>query len=77
MREMTRHWPGRIYLISLLLSVVAFIVFVYIGGTGVGANGEPIVVFGWMTMPLVAGVVFVLYWLVAYIIYFFFFWPYR
>ena len=77
MREMTRHWAGRIYLISLLLSIVAFIVFLVIGGTGVGANGEPIVLFGWMTMPLVAGVVFVIFWLVTYIIYFFFFWPYR
>ena len=77
MREIIRHTAGRIYLIALLLSVIGFIVFLALGGTDADENGEPIIVFGWMTMPLFGGVVFVLFWLITYIIYFFFFWPYR
>lgn len=77
MKEMTRHWPGRIYLILLLLSIIGFIAFLAFGGTDADANGDAIVVFGWMTMPLFSGVVFVLFWLVTYLVYFFAFWPYR
>ena len=77
MTEMTRHTAGRIYLLALLLSIVGFIAFLVIGGTGVPASGVPTLLFGWMTMPLVLGVVFVGFWLVTYIVYFFFFWPYR
>lgn len=77
MNEMTRHAAGRIYLIALLISIIGFIVFLVMGGTDTPEGAEPILVFGWMTMPLVAGVLFVVFWLVAYIIYFFFFWPYR
>ena len=77
MKEMTRHTAGRIYLILLLLSIVGFIVFLSAGGTQAADNGVPILLFGWMTMPLVGGVLFVLFWLIAYLIYFFFFWPYR
>ena len=77
MKEMMRHTPGRIYLIALLLSVVVFIAVLFMGLTETPEGGEPLVVFGWMTMPLVIGVLFVLFWLVAYIVYFFFFWPYR
>ena len=77
MKEMTRHTAGRIYLISLLLSIVGYIVFLSIGGTGVMENGEPFLLFGWMTMALLSGLIFVGFWLVTYIIYFFFFWPYR
>ncbi|MFW5685990.1 MAG: hypothetical protein ACOC0O_04980 [Spirochaetota bacterium] len=77
MKEMARHTAGRIYLISLLLSIVVFIAVLVMGVTDVPESGEPIVVFGWMTMPLVIGVLFVIFWLVAYIVYFFFFWPYR
>jgi hypothetical protein len=61
----------------LLLSVIGFIVFLVMGGTDAAVNGEPIIVFGWMTMPLVVGILFVVFWLIAYLIYFFFFWPYR
>ena len=74
---MVRHAPGRIFLIALLVSVIGFIVFLVLGGTDASQTGEPIVVFGWMTMPLAAGVLFVFFWLVAYVIYFFFYWPYR
>jgi len=48
-----------------------------LGVTDAPEEGEPTIVLGWMTMPLVLGVLFVLFWLVAYILYFFFFWPYR
>ena len=77
MKEMTRHAAGRIYLISLLLSVVVFIAVLFMGITDAPEGGQPVVLFGWMTMPLVIGVLFVIFWLVAYIFYFFFFWPYR
>ena len=77
MKEIARHTAGRIYLTLLLLSVVGFILFLALGGTTAGADGVPTVLFGWMTMPLVAGVAFVLFWLFSYIVYFFFFWPYR
>jgi len=77
MIEMTRHTAGRIYLGSLLMSIVGFIAFVAGGGTTVAEGAEPFLLFGWMTMALVIGLAFVIFWLVAYIIYFFFFWPYR
>lgn len=77
MKEMMRHNPGRIYLIALLLSIVVFIALLVMGVTDANEAGEPVVVFGWMTMPLFVGVLFVLFWLVAYLIYFFVFWPYR
>jgi TRAP-type C4-dicarboxylate transport system permease small subunit len=77
MREMIRHRAGRIYLFVLVLSIIGYIVFLAMGGTTAAENGEPILVFGWMTMSLVSGVIFVGFWLVTYIIYFFLFWPYR
>jgi hypothetical protein len=77
MKEITRHTAGKVYLFLLVLSIVGFIVFMAMGGTDAPADGVPIVLFGWMTMPLVSGVVFILFWLVTYIIYFYFYWPYR
>lgn len=77
MIEMTRHWPGRIYLLLLLASIIGYVAFLALGGTDAPAGGAPIVLFGWMTMPLLSGVAFVLFWLVTYVVYFFFFWPYR
>ena len=77
MKEMMRHTAGKIYLISLLLSVVVFIALLVIGVTDTPEGGEAIVLFGWMTMPLVIGAAFVIFWLLAYLIYFFKFWPYR
>jgi len=68
---------GRIYLGSLLLSVIGFIAFLALGGTTVAAGAQPVLLFGWMTMPLIIGMVFLSFWLIAYLIYFFFFWPYR
>jgi hypothetical protein len=77
MKEIMRHRAGRIYLFALLLSIVVFIAALFLGVTEPGPDGEPVVLFGWMTMPLVIGVLFVAFWLVAYLIYFFVFWPYR
>jgi hypothetical protein len=77
MREIAGHSAGKIFLLVLLLSVVAFAVAIFTGVTQAPAEGEPILVFGWITMPLAIGVLFVLFWLVAYLIYFFRFWPYR
>jgi hypothetical protein len=77
MKEMTRHSAGRIYLFLLLLSVIGFIAFLAVGGTQVAPGEEPFLLFGWITMPLFIGIIFVLFWLISYIIYFFFFWPYR
>lgn len=77
MKEIARHSAGKIYLVLLLLSIIGFIAFVVTGGTDAGIDGEPVVLFGWMTMPLVVGVAFVLFWLVTYLVYFFLFWPYR
>ena len=77
MTEMTRHAAGRIYLIALLLSIIGFIVFLMLGGTETAENGEPVIIFGWMTVTLFVGILFVIFWLVTYLIYFFLFWPYR
>ena len=77
MKEMMRHTPGKIYLIALLLSIVVFIALLVTGITDADEGGEPVIVFGWMTMPLVVGVLYVIFWLVAYLIYFFVFWPYK
>ncbi|MFW5695162.1 MAG: hypothetical protein ACOCYB_08330 [Alkalispirochaeta sp.] len=77
MKEIARHTAGKIYLLLLVLSVIGFIAFMAMGGTDASESGEPIVLFGWMTMPLVSGVVFILFWLITYLVYFNFFWPYR
>ncbi len=77
MKEIARHTAGKVYLLLLVLSVIGFIVFMALGGTDAPEGGEPIVLFGWMTMPLVSGVVFILFWLVTYLVYFNFYWPYR
>ncbi len=74
---MMRHTPGKIYLIALLLSIVVFIALLVTGITDADESGEPIILFGWMTMPLFVGVLYVAFWLIAYLIYFFVFWPYK
>lgn len=77
MLEMRSHRPGKIFLAVLLLSIIAMMVAVGFGLMETPEGSEPILLFGWMTMPLVAGVVFNLIWLIAYLIYFFKYWPYR
>lgn len=70
MREILKHTPGKIFLIVLLLSVIAMLwVTKYFFKIHI--------FFGWMTPPFLAGVIFILVWLIAYLIYFFRFWPYR
>ncbi len=70
MREILKHTPGRIFLIVLFLSVVGMLFVTRYFSSN-------ILVFGWMTLPLAAGLVFIFVWLVAYLIYFFKYWPYR
>lgn len=77
MKEIARHTAGKVYLLLLVLSIVGYIAFLAMGGTEAPDDGSPIVVFGWMTMPLISGVVFILFWLVTYVVYFYFYWPYR
>lgn len=72
MREMMGHLPGKLFLAALGLSVIAFIAVSFSGYLEQGG-----LMFGWMTPPLVVGVLFVVFWLICYMIYFFFFWPYR
>ena len=70
MREILRHTPGRIFIGILFVSIVGMMfVARYFSSS--------ILVFGWMTLPLAAGIVFVIVWLVAYLVYFFKYWPYR
>jgi len=72
MREIWNHRPGRVFLSVLALSVLAMFAAI-----AMGLLERQVLVLGWMTMPLVAGVVFIAVWLVAYLVYFFRFWPYR
>ncbi|MBD3391845.1 MAG: hypothetical protein GF418_07295 [Chitinivibrionales bacterium] len=70
MREIVGHTAGKIFLLVLLVSVVAmFLVPQYFY--------EPRLVFGWVPLPFAAGIAFLCVWLVAYLIYFFFYWPFR
>ncbi len=77
MLEMKTHRAGKIFLAVLVLSIIAMMVVVGLGYMETPEGADPILLFGWMTMPLVAGVAFVLVWLIAYLIYFFKYWPYR
>ena len=70
MREIARHTAGRVFLAVLLLSVVGML---YVPKF----FGELHLYFGWMTLPFLSGLVFLAVWLVAYLIYFFGFWPFR
>ena len=77
MLEMTSHKAGKIFLAVLVLSIIAMVVVVGMGLMETPEGSDPIVLFGWITMPLAVGIAFVLVWLVAYLVYFFKFWPYR
>ena len=77
MREIAGHAAGRIFLAVLALSVIAMFAVVSSGMMEAAPGEAPALLFGWMTPPLVVGVLFVLVWLVAYLVYFFKFWPYR
>ncbi len=77
MREIAGHWPGRLFLLILLASIIVMSVLVAQGITETPPGEDPVLLFGWMTMPLIIGVAFVLVWLIAYLVYFFRYWPYR
>lgn len=77
MREILEHKPGKIYLIVLVLSIIILIAVIGAGFLSTPEGEEPILIFGWITLPLAAGIVFVLVWLIAYLVYFFKYWPYR
>lgn len=72
MREMISHGPGRVFLALLGLSLVGMLVAI-----GAGLMERTVLLFGWITMPLLAGALLVLFWLIAYLVYFFRYWPYR
>ena len=48
-----------------------------IGVVAAGVLENTVVLFGWMTFPLVLGAAYIIVWLIAYLVYFFRFWPYR
>lgn len=77
MTEIMGHWPGRIFLLFLLATIILMSVAISMGVTEIPEGSDPVLLFGWMTMPLVIGVLFVLAWLAAYLVYFFKFWPFR
>ncbi|KPJ58823.1 MAG: hypothetical protein AMJ46_13475 [Latescibacteria bacterium DG_63] len=70
MREIVKHNAGRIYLGVLFATVVAML---YV--TRYFTRG--ILVGGIVPLPFFSGVCFLLIWLIAYLIYFFKYWPYR
>nr|HID60198.1 hypothetical protein [Desulfobacterales bacterium] len=70
MREIMNHRPGKIFLLVLLLATLSLLAttpFLTI----------PVVLVGWITLPFAAGIAFILVWLMAYLIYFFRYWPFR
>jgi hypothetical protein len=72
LREMWGHRAGRVFLAVLALSILGMFAAI-----GFGLMERSVLVFGWVTMPLLAGAVFIGIWLIAYLVYFFRYWPYR
>lgn len=70
MRELIRHKAGRIYLVVLFLTIIGML---YI----VRYFNLKILVFGILPLPFFAGICFLIIWTIAYLIYFFKYWPYR
>ena len=70
MRELIKHRAGRIYLAVLLLTVVGMLYVVRYFDRG-------ILVFGILPLPFFVGICFLVVWVIAYLIYFFRYWPYR
>jgi hypothetical protein len=70
MREIFGHTPGKVFLLVLLASVI---VMFYVPKFFFA----PHLLFGFLPLPFVAGVVFLSVWLIAYLIYFFKYWPFR
>ena len=63
-REMFKHNAGRVFVGVLFLSIVGMLFVPRF-------FSQSILIFGWMTLPLFCGLIFVAVWLAAYLIYFF------
>lgn len=70
MREIFGHKPGKVFIIILFASII---IMLYIPCYFF----EPTLYFGFITAPFLSGIILLAVWLVAYLIYFFLFWPYR
>lgn len=70
MRELIKHTAGRIYLGVLFLTIIGML---YI----IRYFNQKILVFGILPLPFFAGVCFLVIWTIAYLLYFFKYWPYR
>ncbi|NVL89496.1 MAG: hypothetical protein HWN69_00680 [Desulfobacterales bacterium] len=70
MREIFGHWPGRIFLFVLFLSVVGLFAVTPL-------FSRPVIIMGWITLPFAVGIIFLLVWLCAYLVYYFKYWPFR
>ena len=70
MREILSHRAGRIFVLILALTVLGLFAITPL-------FSKPLMIMGWMSLPFAAGIVFVLIWLCAYLIYFFRYWPFR
>ena len=70
MREILGHWPGRFFLLVLVLAVVGLFAVTPL-------FSRPTIIAGWITLPFAAGIIFLLVRLLAYLVYFFKYWPFR
>jgi hypothetical protein len=70
MREVFSHRAGRFFLVVLVLTVLGLFAVTPL-------FSKPIMIMGWISLPFAAGIVFIVIWLCAYLIYFFRYWPFR
>lgn len=70
MREILGHRAGRMFLLVLLLAIVGLFAVTPL-------FSMPVLIMGWISLPFAAGIVFLLIWLCAYLVYFFKYWPFR
>jgi len=70
LREILSHRHGRVFVLVLFLAVVGLFAM-----TPFFHN--PITLWGWVSLPFASGIVFLAVWLIAYLIYFFKYWPFR
>ncbi len=69
-REIFGHRAGRIFLSVLFFAVVGLLAVTPL-------FCRPVTILGWISLPFAAGIVFLLIWLCAYLVYFFKYWPFR
>lgn len=70
MREIIGHKAGRVFLIILFISLIVMLYIPHV-------FFDEFLFMGFITSPFLAGIVLLLIWLIAYLLYFFLFWPYR